>query len=95
MKIMGNRVTLKECLGCGAKWVFARHGREAQRPVGVQWLAGEQEWYRQYDRDDGRALHHWHRDALARLAGVPKGTLPCGRDTCRHAEGSQLSEAGA
>jgi hypothetical protein len=85
MKVMGNRVTLRECRLCGAAWAFASHGLDPRQPAGVWWPADEVEWYRQYDQDDGKALLRWHGEMMTKLRAAARFTRPCRRDKCRFA----------
>lgn len=79
--LLGNRVELLRCDGCGALWCYASHGEEASAPAGLLWPYSVADWQRAYDLDDGISLRRWHLKSLRDLSRTV--AHPCGRRICR------------
>lgn len=79
--LLGNRVELLRCAGCGSLWCYASHGEDASTPAGLHWPYTTADWQRAYDLDDGVSLRRWH------FRNMKENSLtvdhPCGRRVCK------------
>ncbi len=90
--LLGNRVDLLCCSGCGSLWCYANHGDQTAAPAGLIWPYSVADWQRAYDLDDGVSLRRWHLRNIREKSRYLEH--PCGRKTCRFLSRSRKQAKG-